>query len=382
MFWWYFSPAAGSASAIAITIPPAPQMGSMTSTKPLASTSALAACASPTRSRAMSCETWNGVKTCRDVAGWKIENGKWHGEAPVCHQAIASPCASKGACGRAPGAGLFLGASAAPAPSSGLQGRVEQIDAGTLALDPRPAGMVLAIPHTKRRERVLLMLIAVAALVAFPGQADHEAEGEVEAADAAEHAADPAQLAVALPVQERFECAGVHGIRRAAHLCAFEGESCGPCRPAGLSVGLEVRIDLAGQRIDLALQGTDVKAQDMGGRANAASELIEQRGGHGRRFGASLYVCRPSLGGAAHLTPELIQPPVRLLLRHAVQSAVVRHLHPLHFAGKIIALPCPVSGVARGRASCKIPKKYIPYTYRHAMRTRTVRCLPPPLSSR
>ncbi|RKL19994.1 hypothetical protein BFJ72_g15114 [Fusarium proliferatum] len=71
--------------------------------------------------------------------------------------------------------------------------------------------MVLAVPRAQRRERVLSVPVAIAALVAFPGEADHKAEGEVEATDAADHAADPPQLAVALVLQPGVERASVHG---------------------------------------------------------------------------------------------------------------------------------------------------------------------------
>ena len=93
---------------------------------------------------------------------------------------------------------LRAGAWQAFLPCSTGEGRVEQLDAGALALDPGAAGMVLSVPRGQCRASVLLMLEAVAALLAHRIQADQDRGGVGEAPDCAQVARTLAEPSVAL----------------------------------------------------------------------------------------------------------------------------------------------------------------------------------------
>lgn len=60
------------------------------------------------------------------------------------------------------------------------ENRVQKVNAGTLALDPRPRRMLLVTPYRESRHGVLSVLVAVAALVACIIKAHHHGGRKVE----------------------------------------------------------------------------------------------------------------------------------------------------------------------------------------------------------
>ena len=70
--------------------------------------------------------------------------------------------------------------------------------------------MPAAVPLAQRPVGVGQVLVAVAPLAGLEAQNDHQADSEVEAVQATEHTAEPAQLPVALRVQKGFQRTGLH----------------------------------------------------------------------------------------------------------------------------------------------------------------------------